>query len=66
MAAAAADRGEILTAAFAGWAAGAMSMAAGEFDSVSSQADSEAVDLARERNALKGEPDGKQTEFAHS
>ena len=39
--AAAAGRGEILTAAFAGWAAGAMSMAAGEYVSVSSQADSE-------------------------
>ncbi len=48
VAAAAADRGEILTAAFAGWAAGAMAMAAGEFVSVSSQADSEVADLARE------------------
>ena len=36
VAAASAGRGEILTAAFAGWAAGAMSMAAGEFVSVSS------------------------------
>src|SRR5271165_7626038 len=42
-------RGEILTAAFAGWAAGAMSMAAGEFVSVSSQADLEAADLEREK-----------------
>ncbi len=39
VAAAASDRGAILTAAFAGWAAGAMAMAAGEFVSVSSQAD---------------------------
>ena len=42
VAAASAGRSEILTAAFAGWAAGAMSMAAGEFVSVSSQADLEA------------------------
>jgi vacuolar iron transporter family protein len=42
VAAAAGSRGEILTAAFAGLTAGAMSMAAGEYVSVSSQADSEA------------------------
>jgi len=63
VAAAAADRGEILTAAFAGWAAGAMAMAAGEFVSVSSQADSEAADIARERKALKEEPDAELTEL---
>ncbi len=56
VAAASAGRGEILTAAFAGWAAGAMSMAAGEFVSVSSQADLEAADLEREKRALKEEP----------
>ncbi len=56
VAAASAGRGEILTAAFAGWAAGAMSMAAGEFVSVSSQADLEAADLEREQRALKDEP----------
>ena len=39
VAAATGGRGEILTAAFSGWAAGAMAMAAGEFVSVSSQAD---------------------------
>ena len=39
VAAAGGSRGEILTAAIAGWAAGAMSMAAGEYVSVSSQAD---------------------------
>src|SRR5271165_2280328 len=64
VAAAAGDRGAILTAAFAGWAAGAMAMAAGEFVSVSSQADSEAADLARERKALKEEPDVEQAELA--
>ncbi len=56
VAAASAGRSEILTAAVAGWAAGAMSMAAGEFVSVSSQADLEAADLARERHALKEDP----------
>src|SRR6516225_3825162 len=53
VASAAGPRGEILTAAATGWAAGAMSMAAGEYVSVSSQVDSEAADLARERRALK-------------
>ncbi len=56
VAAASAGRSEILTAAFAGWAAGAMSMAAGEFVSVSSQADLESADLEREKRALKDEP----------
>ena len=56
VAAASAGRSEILTAAFAGWAAGAMSMAAGEFVSVSSQADLEAADLEREKHALNEDP----------
>ena len=56
VAAAAGSRGEILTAAIAGWAAGAMSMAAGEYVSVSSQADSEAADLEREQRALTRAP----------
>ncbi len=56
VAAASAGRSEILTAAFAGCAAGAMSMAAGEFVSVSSQADLESADLEREKRALKDEP----------
>jgi vacuolar iron transporter family protein len=63
VAAAASGRSEILTAAFAGWAAGAMAMAAGEFVSVSSQADSEAADLARERKALNEEPEAELTEL---
>jgi VIT1/CCC1 family predicted Fe2+/Mn2+ transporter len=54
--AASAGRSEILTAALAGWAAGAMSMAAGEFVSVSSQADLEAADLEREKHALNEDP----------
>ncbi len=65
VAAAAGSRGEILTAAIAGWAAGAMSMAAGEYVSVSSQADSEAADLARERRALSEQPSEEKRELAH-
>ena len=42
-------RGEILMAGIAGLVAGAMSMAAGEYVSVSSQSDTEQADLARER-----------------
>ena len=65
VAAAAGGRGEILTAAVAGWAAGAMSMAAGEYVSVSSQADSETADLARERRALRERPSKEKEELAH-
>src|SRR5271165_2379117 len=64
VAAASAGRGAILTAAFAGWAAGAMSMAAGEFVSVSSQADLEAADLEREKRALKEDPTEELAELA--
>ncbi|MEZ4683176.1 MAG: VIT family protein [Caldilineaceae bacterium] len=52
VAAASAVRGEILTAGLAGLVAGAMSMAAGEYVSVSSQADTEKADLAREQQEL--------------
>ena len=65
VAAASGGRAEILTAAVAGWAAGAMSMAAGEYVSVSSQADSEAADLARERRALREQPSKEKSELAH-
>jgi vacuolar iron transporter family protein len=65
VAAAAATRGDILTAAIAGWAAGAMAMAAGEYVSVSSQADSEAADLAREQRALNESPNEEKVELAH-
>jgi VIT1/CCC1 family predicted Fe2+/Mn2+ transporter len=57
VAAAGAGHAAILTAACAGWAAGAMAMAAGEYVSVSSQADSEAADLERERRALEKFPE---------
>jgi VIT1/CCC1 family predicted Fe2+/Mn2+ transporter len=65
VAAASGSRGEILTAAVAGWAAGAMSMAAGEYVSVSSQADSEAADLEREQRALAEQPGEEKAELAH-
>ena len=65
VAAAGGSRAEILTAAIAGWAAGAMSMAAGEYVSVSSQADSEAADLKRERRALQESPKAETAELAH-
>jgi len=57
VAAAAAGKSEVLLAGFAGLAAGALSMAAGEYVSVSSQADTESADLARERRELAEIPD---------
>ena len=52
VAAAAATPSDVLIAGIAGLVAGAMSMAAGEYVSVSSQADTESADLARERKEL--------------
>lgn len=46
-------RGDVLTAGVAGTVAGALSMAAGEYVSVSSQADTEAAELAREQRELE-------------
>ena len=57
VAAASGDKGEILIAGVAGLVAGAMSMAAGEYVSVSSQADAERADLARERAELREQPE---------
>jgi len=65
VASAAGTRNDILTAAVAGLAAGAMAMAAGEYVSVSSQADSEAADLAREQRALAESPSDEKLELAH-
>jgi vacuolar iron transporter family protein len=62
--AAAGTRKEILIAALAGWAASAMSMAAGQYVSVSSQSDSEAADLAREEQALRESPAVETLELA--
>lgn len=56
VAAAHATRADLLTAGVAGLVAGAMSMAAGEYVSVSSQTDTEAADLARERLELAANP----------
>ena len=53
----------ILVSGIAGLVAGAMSMAAGEFVSVSSQADIENADLARERAELAASPEGELAEL---
>jgi VIT1/CCC1 family predicted Fe2+/Mn2+ transporter len=57
VAAAAAGTADVLLAGFAGLAAGALSMAAGEYVSVSSQADTEQADLAREKKELETQPE---------
>ena len=57
VAAASASKGDIMIAGVAGLFAGAMSMAAGEYVSVSSQADTEHADLAREEKELKDNPE---------
>ena len=54
----------VLIAGFAGLAAGAMSMAAGEYVSVSSQSDIEKADIARERQALVDTPEAEERELA--
>ncbi|SEB42114.1 VIT1/CCC1 transporter family protein [Terriglobus roseus] len=55
----------VLISGAAGLVAGAMSMAAGEYVSVSSQADSEASDLERERQELATDPVGEHSELKH-
>ena len=64
VAAAAQGRSEIMLAAVAGLVAGAMSMAAGEYVSVSSQADTEAADLAREEAELASSPEAEFDELS--
>jgi vacuolar iron transporter family protein len=64
VAAAQSPRETILLAAVAGLAAGALSMAAGEYVSVSSQADTEAADLATERRELAEAPEAERAELA--
>jgi VIT1/CCC1 family predicted Fe2+/Mn2+ transporter len=64
VAAAEPNREAILLAAVAGLAAGALSMAAGEYVSVSSQADTEQADLARERGELATLPEAERDELA--
>lgn len=64
VAAASASTSEVLVAGVAGLVAGAMSMAAGEYVSVSSQSDTEQADLARERQELASQPDFEREELA--
>jgi VIT1/CCC1 family predicted Fe2+/Mn2+ transporter len=64
VAAAGSGRGAVLTAGLAGLVAGAMSMAAGEYVSVSSQSDTERSDLARERRELAEDVDAEHRELA--
>ncbi len=64
VAAGGADKPAILLAGFAGMVAGALSMAAGEYVSVSSQADVERADVQRERQELVDNPDGELNELA--
>ena len=63
VAAAAAGRAEIMLAGVAGLVAGAMSMAAGEYVSVSSQADTERADLERERRELAADAPAETREL---
>ena len=64
VAAADAGRSSILIAGVAGLVAGAMSMAAGEYVSVHSQADTEKADLEREKRELHADDEGERMELA--
>lgn len=63
VAAAGAPRASVLLTGVAGLLAGAMSMAAGEYVSVKSQADTEDADIRRERHELASDPDHELTEL---
>ena len=63
VAAAEAARHQVVVAGVAGLVAGAMSMAAGEYVSVSSQADTERADLAREQHELASAPAHERAEL---
>src|SRR6187455_625709 len=63
VAAAAATQSDVLIAGVAGLVAGALSMAAGEYVSVSSQADTEQADLKRERHELATQPEAEEDEL---
>lgn len=65
VAAASAVRGDVLLAGIAGLVAGAMSMAAGEYVSVSSQADTEKADLAREKKELETDDVNERRELVN-
>jgi VIT1/CCC1 family predicted Fe2+/Mn2+ transporter len=64
VAAAGAAQGDVMIAGVAGLVAGAMSMAAGEYVSVSSQSDTEKADLARERGELATDIESERKELA--
>lgn len=64
VASAAAPHAQVLLTGVAGLVAGAMSMAAGEYVSVSSQADTEKADLAREKQELADNPPAEERELA--
>jgi VIT1/CCC1 family predicted Fe2+/Mn2+ transporter len=64
VAAASQGRSALLVAGTAGLVAGALSMAAGEYVSVSSQSDTEKADLARERTELATQPELERQELA--
>ena len=64
VAAAESSRSSVLVAGLAGLVAGAMSMAAGEYVSVSSQADTERADLDRERGELAADGENEHAELA--
>src|SRR3954463_15979697 len=64
VAAAQAVRRDILVAGVAGLVAGALSMSAGDYVSVSSQADTEQADLALERRELATQPKAEEDELA--
>lgn len=63
VAAAGAAQHSILVTGIAGLVAGAMSMAAGEYVSVSSQGDAEKADIARERKELETQPESEREEL---
>jgi VIT1/CCC1 family predicted Fe2+/Mn2+ transporter len=64
VASAAVPQSDVLLAGVAGLVAGSMSMAAGEYVSVSSQSDTEHADLARERQELSDDPEYEKEELA--
>jgi vacuolar iron transporter family protein len=64
VASAGAGAGAVVTAGIAGLAAGALSMAAGEYVSVSSQRDTELADLRLEKRELETDPEGELRELA--
>lgn len=65
IATASSSKSAVLTAGIAGLSAGALSMAIGEYVSVSSQRDSERADIAIERRSIEANPDAELDELTH-